>query len=54
MHIYAYTYYKMGDIMEWAGLWAHMGDKEAMGMEKHIEDFGKRSTKSLLKRANRI
>ena len=45
---------KNGDIMECAGLWAHMTDKEAENMKKHIEDFGKKFTKSLLKRTSRI
>ena len=45
---------KKGDIMECAGLWAHMNDKEAENMKKHIMDFGKKFTKSLLKRTSRI
>ena len=45
---------KKGNIMECAGLWAHMNDKEAEDMKKHIEDFGKKFTKSLLKRTSRI
>ena len=45
---------KKGNIMECAGLWAHMSNKEAKDMERNIEDFGKRFTKSLLKRTNRI
>ena len=44
---------KKGNIMECAGLWAHMNDKESENMKKHIGDFGKRFTKSLLKRTSR-
>ena len=45
---------KKGNIMECAGLWANMGDKEVEDMKKNIEDFGKKFTKSLLKRTSRI
>ena len=45
---------KKGDVMECAGLWAHMSDKEAKDMKKNIEDFGKKFTQSLLKRTSRI
>ncbi|MBI2542145.1 antitoxin VapB family protein [Candidatus Woesearchaeota archaeon] len=45
---------KRGNIMECAGLWAHMSDKEAEDMKRNIEDFGKKFTKSLLKRTNRL
>ena len=40
---------KKGNIMECAGLWA-MSEKEADDMKKSIEDFGKKFTKSLLRR----
>ncbi len=45
---------KKGNIMECAGLWAHLNDKEVEGMKKTIEDFGKKFTKSLLKRTSKI
>ena len=45
---------KNRNIMECAGLWAHMNDKEAEDMKKHIGNFGKKFTKSLLKRTSRI
>ena len=41
---------KKGNIMDCAGLWAHMSDKESEEMKKYIEDFGRKSTASLLKR----
>ena len=44
---------KKGNIMECAGLWADMSDKEAEDMKKTINDFGKRFTKSLLKRTKK-
>ena len=44
---------KKGNIMECAGLWAHMSDKETDDMKKNIEDFGKKFTKSIIKRTNR-
>lgn len=45
---------KKGNIMECAGLWAHMSDKEADDIKKNIEDFGNKFTKDLLKRTSRI
>ena len=45
---------KKGNIMECAGLWAHMGDKEVEDMKKNMDDFGKKFTKSLLKRASKV
>ena len=45
---------KKGNIMECAGLWAHMSDKEAEDMKKYIEDFSKKFTKSLIKRTRKI
>lgn len=45
---------RKGSIMECAGLWAHMSDKEAEDMKKNIADFGKKFTKSLLKRTSSI
>ena len=45
---------KKGNIMECAGLWAHMSHKESENMKKHMDDFGKKFTKSLLKRTSRI
>ena len=44
---------KKGNIMECAGLWADMSDKDAEDMKKTIDDFGKRFTKSLLKRTKK-
>ena len=44
---------KKGNIMECAGLWADMSDKEAEDMKKTVDDFGKRFTKSLLKRTKK-
>ena len=44
---------KKGNIMECAGLWADMSDKEAEDMKKTIYDFSKRFTKSLLKRTKK-
>jgi len=44
---------KKGSIMECAGLWADMSDKESEDMKKTIDDFGKRFTKSLLKRTKK-
>lgn len=41
---------KKGDIMECAGLWAHMGDKEADDMKKAIKQLRKNSYTSLLRR----
>ena len=45
---------KKGNIMDCAGLWAHMSDKESEEMKKYIEDFGRKSTISLLKRTKEI
>lgn len=45
---------KKGNIMECAGLWAHMSDKDAEDMKKSIDDFGKKFTKSILKRTGNI
>ena len=45
---------KKGNIMECAGLWKHMGDKEAEDIKKTIDDFGRKFTKSLLKRTSGI
>ena len=45
---------KKGDIMECAGLCAHMGDNEAEDIKKTIDDFGRKFTKSLLKRTSGI
>lgn len=45
---------KKGNIMECAGLWADLSDKEVDEMKKNIDDFGKQFTKSLLKRTNKI
>ena len=44
---------KKGNIMECAGLWSDMSDKDAEDMKKTIDDFGKRFTKSLLKRTKK-
>ena len=41
---------KKGNIMECAGLWADMGDKEAEDMKKAIKQLRRDSTKSLLRR----
>ena len=41
---------KKGNIMECAGLWAHMNDKEAEDMKKSIKQLRKNSSKSLLRR----
>lgn len=41
---------KNGDIMECAGLWADIGDKEAEEMKNFIKEFRKESRKSLLRR----
>ena len=41
---------KKGNIMECAGLWAHMSDKEAEDMKKSIRQLRKNSSKSLLRR----
>ena len=45
---------KKGDMMECAGLWAHISDEEAKEMKKNIEDFNKKFTKTLLKRTRKI
>jgi len=45
---------KKGNIMECAGLWKHMSDKEAEDIKKTIDDFGRKFTKSLLKRTSGI
>ena len=45
---------KRGNIMECAGLWAGMRDKEADDIKKSIDDFGRKFTKSLLKRTSGI
>ena len=41
---------KKGDIMECAGLWAHMSDKEAQDMKRTIKQLRKNSYMSLLRR----
>ena len=45
---------KRGDIMQFAGAWAHMSDKDVHDMKRNIEDFGRKFTKSLLKRTNKL
>ena len=45
---------KKGNIMECAGLWAHMSDKEAGEMEKAINRLRKNSTKSLFRGVEEI
>ena len=41
---------KEKDIMQFAGAWKHISDKEADQMKKHIKDLNKRSTRELLQR----
>ncbi|MBS3114477.1 antitoxin VapB family protein [Candidatus Woesearchaeota archaeon] len=41
---------KKGNIMECAGLWAHLNDKEVEEMKKSIRQLRKNSYKSLLRR----
>ncbi len=41
---------KKGNIMECAGLWADMSDKEAEDMKNAIKQLRRDSTKSLLRR----
>ena len=41
-------------IMEYAGLWSHISDKEAREMKKSIEEIGKNITHSVLKRTRTI
>ncbi|MBI2136082.1 hypothetical protein HYU06_03355 [Candidatus Woesearchaeota archaeon] len=41
---------KKANIMECAGLWSHISDKEAKEMKRDIEEIGKNITHSVLKR----
>ncbi|MBI2107807.1 antitoxin VapB family protein [Candidatus Woesearchaeota archaeon] len=45
---------KKGNIMECAGLWADMSDKETEEMEKTINRLRKNSTKSLFRRVEEL
>ncbi|MBI2661070.1 antitoxin VapB family protein [Candidatus Woesearchaeota archaeon] len=45
---------KKGNIMECAGLWADMSDKETWEMEKTINRLRKNSTKSLFRRVEEL
>lgn len=45
---------KKGNIMECAGLWADMSDKDAEDMKKAIKQLRRDSTKSLLRRVQNL
>ncbi len=45
---------KKKGIMEYAGLWSHISDKEAKDMKRSIEEIGKNITHSVLKRTKTI
>lgn len=45
---------KKGDIMECAGLWANINDKESEDTKKFIKKFRKDSTKSLFRRIENL
>ena len=44
---------KKRNLMEFAGSWSKMSDKEVKEMKKEIENLGKMATKSFLKRLNK-
>ena len=41
---------KKNDIMQFAGAWKHISDKEAEQMKKSIRDLNRKSTQELFKR----
>ena len=45
---------KKGDIMEFAGAWKHISDEEAEEMKKAIYQLRKNSTRSLLRRVQKL
>ena len=45
---------KKANIMECAGPWSHISDKEAKEMKKSIEEIGKNITQSVLKRTKTV